>query len=208
MDSNEEYGLKLLERLSYVNWNTTARTYGNNNASLIGLIAEWWNSMSENHWTMDEAPGCYDKQNSKQKQTRCDLILFNDTEPVIAVEVEGTSPLEKLKTLEGYLKPTRKGLDPSRIAMLFLFDSSGSQRKSHDDKAVIMGIQELTRTYPERMAMFIRLYKCRESKGEIHPVRVGTKYNDSVYNLKQTKVSGALYHNGVEVSSSVFWPES
>jgi len=114
--NNKEDVLKLLKNLEHINWNIAARTYGNNDATLVGLIIEWWNSMREDHWAMDGAPGCYEGPNS----IHCDTILFEGGNTFITVEVEGTNPLNKLKTLEGYFKPTREGLKPPKIAMLLL----------------------------------------------------------------------------------------
>ena len=87
----------LLESLTAAQWSTAVRTYGSSHSTLIGLLAAWWIALSPTeHSVLDGAPS-----HGSGNAGWCDLMLCADDVAVGVVEVEGTKPLEKLRTLDG-----------------------------------------------------------------------------------------------------------
>ena len=71
--------------------------YGGSHSTLIGLLAAWWIVLSPTeHSVLDGAPS-----HGSGNAGWCDLMLCATDVAVGVVEVEGTKPLEKLRTLDG-----------------------------------------------------------------------------------------------------------
>ncbi|MBE7420073.1 MAG: hypothetical protein HS128_20410 [Ideonella sp.] len=109
--------LDLLNSLRRANWHVATRTYGSSHATLIGVIADWWVKLEpDQHTVLDGAPSFGDRNAGW-----CDLMLCDGHTPRGVVEVEGTKPLDKLATLEGYFGSKKPSLGEMTFGLLLLY---------------------------------------------------------------------------------------
>ncbi|MBW1997559.1 MAG: hypothetical protein JRJ29_06285 [Deltaproteobacteria bacterium] len=81
-------GQNVLRSLRNVRWNVAGKTYGNNHSTLIGLLVDWWVSVSPDcHWALEGGPA--NGYKGKGVRGQCDGMLCANDEPVGVVEVEG-----------------------------------------------------------------------------------------------------------------------
>lgn len=150
----------IFESLSAVRWPVASHTYGNSHASLIGLLVEWWISLSPDcHTALDGAPS-HGKGNAGQ----ADAVFCRHEEPVGVLEVEGTDHLKKLKSIVKYFDTARPELKSIWFGVLVLYRTApkgtGKKRQyPHVEESVFKSIEERTSTHRGRAIIAIDLDK-------------------------------------------------
>ncbi len=80
----------LLEELTKASWSTAFRTYGNDHATLIGLLVDWWISREpRGRWALEGGPSFGYRARSVRGGGQCDAILGEGELSIGLVEVEG-----------------------------------------------------------------------------------------------------------------------
>jgi hypothetical protein len=81
-------GREILYSLKTVRWDTALRTYGNNHATLIGLLVDWWVSGAPEHrWALESGPT--NGYAAPGVRGQCDALFCCDHAPLGVLEVEG-----------------------------------------------------------------------------------------------------------------------
>jgi hypothetical protein len=105
------------ESLLTANWPLAARTFGSSHATLIGVLADWWFKLDPGaHSVLDGAPS-----HGEGNAGWCDLMLCANALPLGVVEVEGTKPLDKLKTISAYFSSSRPDLSSLDFGLLLVY---------------------------------------------------------------------------------------
>ena len=83
-------GEGLLNGLKNVRWNIAAKTFGNNHATLIGLLVQWWiDSCPEMPQVLEAGPSHGHFKNGVGGGM-CDAVFCDNSNAVGILEVEGT----------------------------------------------------------------------------------------------------------------------
>lgn len=183
----------IFESLSAVRWQVAYRIYGNSHASLIGLLVDWWISLSPDcHTALDGAPS-HGKGNAGQ----ADAVFCRHEEAVGVLEAEGTVPLEKVKSIVKYFETARPKLKSIRFGVLVLYPTAPKGRgKSRQyrkpDESVFDEVKKATLARHGRAIIAIELEKIfeRSQRG----VRAISEY----YSGTLSKVTGVLFTQGKE----------
>src|SRR5437879_6400781 len=118
----------LLEDLITVDWATAAETYGNNHATLIGLIAQWWIKKNPmNRQVLEGAPSVRYENPVKSENVRGhgDAMLCENRVPVGVVEVEGTSYRKAAAKIGGYFTSPKYKTVQFGILLLYVTGATG-----------------------------------------------------------------------------------
>lgn len=110
----------LFSSLGKARWDIAARTFGNSHATLIGILSEWWIRQNYSSHTVLDAPPSHGNGNAGW----CDLILCKDDIPIGVVEVEGTKPDHKIKTLDSYFTTNKKTMSGISFGILLAYPST------------------------------------------------------------------------------------
>ena len=111
----KSYGKSLLKSLANVRWDVAGRTYGNDHATLIGLIIHWWISLSrKDHWALEGGPSFGYRKRGTGRGGKCDAILCNQ-EAAVGVFVEaGCAPDPPTPPIQRPLSSTPRERPPGR----------------------------------------------------------------------------------------------
>lgn len=86
----QEDGLKLFGSLAAARWTTASRTYGNNHATLIGVLVDWWISQDTSYnWVLESGPAVRLPGTGARERRHCDAIFGRGRDAVGVLEVEG-----------------------------------------------------------------------------------------------------------------------
>ena len=113
-------GRNLLNSLKNVRWKVLARTYGNSHSTLIGLLVDWWISMSpEYHSALEGGPtNGYEK---KGVRGQCDAMLCYKNDPVGVLEVEGSRYGETARKIGRFFDAKKVNYKSLKFGILLLY---------------------------------------------------------------------------------------
>lgn len=193
--------LELLASLKFANWSVAARTFGSSHATLIGLMSEWWISLNpDSHTVLDGAPS-FGAGNAGW----CDLMLCNSAGPLGVVEVEGTKPLDKLRTLDGYLKSSKLDLQSLSFCILvayaYFIKGRGASRAypPAESPDVYAESLKLSLRYPTKPVLLVAIDKAVDSNPG--PTRANSPYHLGSVSL----VTGIALADGRELARQSLW---
>ena len=95
--------MNLLDDLMQARWSTAFKTYGNDHATLIGLLIDWWVSSGDNRWAMEAAPRIDVGGKGGTAQRACDGVLFEKGQALGLLEVEGMVYDGKIRNVGDFL---------------------------------------------------------------------------------------------------------
>jgi hypothetical protein len=206
-------GILMMESLVQVPWSVAGRTYGNPEASLTGLVANWWIGLSPKHNEVLEGGLALARardaketpagkgRGGKKKTTAgpaCDLVLCLRGEPIGLVEVESSKPLAALDRLEQLLASGFPELAPVRFAMAVLhaYQPSGKGAERSIPRAwsneVLARAAELSRRFCGKNFVLLRLDKRYER------LEAGVRSLNELYWGALDEVEGVLLRDGEE----------
>lgn len=194
--------LDLLASLHRVNWRVATRTFGSSHATLIGLVSGWWIALDpESHTVLDGAPS-FGTGNAGW----CDLMLCTSDGPRGVVEVEGTKPLDKLKTLEGYFNSSKPDLEPLSFGLLVMYayfiKGRGTSRAypPAESAEVYTEALQLSSRQPAKAIILLAIDKTIDPKP-------GRTRAASPYHLGSVSmVTGIALGGGKELARHPLWP--
>ena len=201
--SNEEQGL--LNQLIEARWQTAARTYGNDHATLIGLIVDWWISLAPDvNSALEGGPG--NTEPTVGERGQCDAMLCKDQKPVIVVEVEGTRIPYTLNKLETYLTSASPHFTPIEAAVLLLYAYQpvgiGKDRGYCEiwTKEMVEPILETSRKCANKPIVIITLDKTYRRQKE------GIRSINEYYFGEPNRIEAHLVLDGIELHNQVLYP--
>lgn len=190
----------MLDELEQVNWRVLLRTYGSFHQTLIGLIASWWNMLSDANWAIDVPPACAMPQGRKH----ADLILGTRREAVVVVEAEGTHYAERLKAIADHLDSDDPCFQPLSHGLVLAYPTSARGRgAARDIKPVptdqlIEQCKIITRERPRKSLVLIDVKKRYEAVGE------GIRARSEYYSGTVSAVRAYEFSGGVAVAQREF----
>ena len=188
----------LVQSLASVQWAVAVRTYGSSHSTLIGLIAAWWVGLSPSeHTVFDGAPS-----HGSGNAGWCDLMLCERDAPVGVVEVEGTKPFEKLRTLGSYFASGKPGLDGIQFGLLAVYayhvKGRGDARRypPAESSEILSAAKRVSLEHPTKALILVALDKVVDKS--LSSLRSSSPYHVGSF----SKVTGVLLVAGNELHRS------
>lgn len=186
--------------LGTVDWKVARQTFGSSHATWIGLLVKWWVDLNpESHWVLDGAPSF-----ATGRAGQGDAILCDSNGPAGVLEVEGSVPIVKIRTIEQYFKKRRPELRSIWFGILLVYSytpfGTGANRNypPADDPSVLDAAREASARNPGCTIIVLFLDK---TFARHNGVRGISEY----YSGTLTKVSGVLFTGGKEIQRSVLF---
>jgi hypothetical protein len=195
---------KILQELQKVRWHVAEKTYGNDHATLIGLLVDWWISLSpKTHTALEGGPS--NGYSRKGMRGQCDALLCDSGLPAGVLEVEGSRCFYTAKKI-GYFfaarYPELKSLQFG-ILVLYAYEPVGigkdRQFPLSEYEETLQEIQSVTKNYRDKTVIVISIDKqyVRQNSG----IRAQNEY----YFGEPSKIQGYLFCNGRRSEPNVFW---
>jgi hypothetical protein len=201
----QRYGESLLHSLKRTRWDVAANTYGNNHATLIGLLVEWWiSSEPQTHRAIESGPS-YGKFPKGKGGGMCDAVFCENSNAVGVLEVEGTRGKLTIEKIGKFFHSGRKDLKTLRFAVVVLYPTGprgrGPEKKMPScwDAEIASWVTEVSQTQPDRPIIVVTLDKLCEPQVE------GIRCRTVCYHSKLMSVQGFAYEGGEEVACNTLW---
>ncbi len=187
---------KRLTSLKKVHWDTAVRTYGNNHSTLIGLLVDWWLSISPKNRVLEGGPTNGYRQKGARGQ--CDALLCEGDNPIGVLEVEGTRHETTVKKVGKFFNAKRKEFRNLSfgIILFYAYEPVGAGRTrtflkpfSSDTKKIVLSV---SKEHPEKSIIVISLEKKYQHMHE------GVRSWNSYYKGEAEKIYGSVFINGKE----------
>jgi hypothetical protein len=195
-------GQQAFDDLSKVSWGVAARTFGNDHATLIGLLIAWWVSEDPStRWAIEGGP------NFKHGQLdggQCDALLCQGEHAVGVLEVEGSRLPYTIDKIGNFFTAEKDDLHSLEFAILLLYscgaEGRGSMRRWQpvmDLKGEVENhIKNLSIKNPDKAIIVITLDKLYERQS------VGIRALSEYYWGKPTELHAKLWKAGHQVQKS------
>lgn len=190
--------------LSKVRWHVAVRTFGNDHSTLIGLLVDWWISLSpDNHIALEGGPG--NDVRGQGVRGQCDALFCTNGQPAGVLEVEGTRYDYTVRKLRTFLTSPRGDLQTIRFGILLLYAyepvGRGTNRhfKEVATQELIQQVESVSRACADKSVILISLDKqyVRQNKG----IRSRNEY----YFGEPSRIEGVLFRGGQRIDSRVFF---
>lgn len=202
-------GRQLLDSLAKARWGIARRTYGNDHATLIGLLVDWWVSVDEAKNSVLEGSPLFDlSDNCTGKKGHCDAVLCHGNNAVGVVEVEGVRQKYTAEKVGSLLASTGIDLKTVRFGILLLYQSGprGHGPKKNFPRAAsleaLTAVAQLSAERPDRDFIVIELEKQIE-----HSLR-GIRAISPYYCGRVSKVHASWYRGGQVRDRRIYAEES
>src|SRR5258708_14182667 len=133
---------ELLGSLENVRWHTALRTFGNNHATLVGLLVDWWISSGEHRWALESGPSFGYRSRDEGGGGQCDAILVEGESSRGVVEVEGSRHVYTIDKIGKYFAAEYQDLKSLEFG-LFLAYTYTIQGRGNERKIIPLPIDEL-----------------------------------------------------------------
>jgi len=162
----DDYGKELLKSLSEFRWQVVFNTFGNDHATLIGLLVDWWVSRDPRNCAIEAGPssGYYSRKKHEDSKKRCDALLCEDDEPVGVVEVEGSKYDHVVGGIDEFFDSKDTNLHPLKFAVLLFYTCTprGRGSKKHFPlpyKNLEGKIAQVASSHPNKFVIVLVLQK-------------------------------------------------
>lgn len=192
-----------LDDIQRVRWHVAARTFGNAHSTLVGLLVDWWISLSPEHHTAIES-GPTNGYAELGKRGQCDALFCSDGDPLGLLEVEGIRLIETANKIGYFFDAKRPHLEALEFAVFLIYSYNptgiGSQRlfaPAITDE-VMATIREVTRTHPGKSVAVIGLDKAFDRH------RTGVRALNEWYMGSPSRIHGSLLRDGEQIDQATF----
>ena len=186
---------RLLNNLKDARWHVALRTFGNDHATLIGLLVDWWISNDpDRHWVVEAGPS-----SRGEKRGRCDAVFCVDSSAVGVLEVEGTRYNETLEKIGDFFTSEESDLQSLRFGIFLGYPISARGRgKARKVPPLPLDCWEriakqLTAEHIGKDLVILAL----EKKWE--PKVLGLRTRNQYYKCRPTKIHGVQCRDGRKV---------
>ena len=198
-------GVNLLNSLKDTKWDVAANTYGNNHATLIGLLVDWWISLApETHQAIESGPS-YGHFKKGVGGGMCDAIFCENSNAIGVLEVEGTRGELTIKKIGKFFASPLNDLKTLKFAVAVLYPVAPKGRDLQramppaQDAATLTMVTMVSRKHSDKLIIVVTLDKVYER--QVEGIRNRTDY----YKSKLSSVHGFVYEGGKEAASSTLW---
>ena len=200
-------GNDVLKSLRVIRWDVAANTYGNNHATLIGLLVEWWVSLEPGtHRAVESGPthGRFPRGLGGEK---CDAVFCENYTAGGVLEVEGLRIGRTIEKIGKFLDSKLDDLKTLRFAVALLYPATPLRGRGCErnlipcwDEKVRLLVEGVSRKHCGKPIIVVTLDKVYER--QVEGIRRRTEY----YQSKLKLVRGFVYEGGKEVASDTLWP--
>jgi hypothetical protein len=187
--------MDLIHELAKVRWSTAFRTRGNDHATLIGLIVDWWVQNGSGYYALESAPTVGEMRNGLKDGHACDAILVQNNVSKYLLEVEGTRYTETLWKMKKYFTSAQKDLETLEVGIFvgYATKASGRGKKRQvtplPEEHWIKTAKEVSRNCDDKEIIIIGLEKEWEPT-EVGPFSRSPYYQCSPYQVWAVSVRG------------------
>ena len=112
----------ILEDLSRVRWQVVLRTFGNDHATLIRMLVDWWITHDPSHnWVLEGGPSFKLPGTGMTGGDQCDAVFCRGAQAVGILEVEGTRHKYTIQKVRRYFQSPDPTLKDLRFAVVVLY---------------------------------------------------------------------------------------
>lgn len=195
-----------LEEFDKVRWETALRTYGNNHSTLIGLLVDWWVTLSRNNFALESGPSSNHMPKGKGRG-QCDIMFGEKVEEkdqaVGVAEVEGSIE-EKwdrcVKKIDRFFE-NYKSLQFA-ILLIYPYQPTGRGKNRQvaliDPRTLVPLVNDLSKKRPSKGIVVIIVSK--QFNRDLKGIRARNDY----YKCTPTTIKGFLSVNGDRISTKTF----
>jgi hypothetical protein len=201
----ERSGESLLSSLKNTRWDVAANTYGNNHATLIGLLVEWWiSSEPETHRAIESGPS-YGHFAKGLGGGMCDALFCEKSDAIGVLEVEGTRGEHTIEKIGRFFASPCDDLKTLRFAVAVLYPTGprgrGPDKKMAScwDAEIASRVREVSQAHPDRPVIVVTLNKDYDRQVE------GIRCRTVCYQSKLMSVQGCAYEGGKEGTPKTLW---
>ena len=201
---------KILRDLQTARWDVAGKTFGNNHATLIGLLVDWWISLSPaTHTALESGPS--NGYSRKGMRGQCDALLCNNELPVGVLEVEGSRYLYTAKKIGYFFAARYQELESLQFGILVLYtyepDGIGKDRNlplTENDAETLEEVRSITEDYRDKTVVVI----CIDKKYNRQLIGIRAEKGNGYYFGEPFKIQGFLFRNGRKLKSKTFWEKA
>lgn len=194
-----------LDNLHHADWETAFKTFGNNHATLIGLLVQWWIRLSpETHTVMESGPATGYKEKGKRGQ--CDALFCANNSAVGVLEVEGMRPIETARKIGYFFDGKYTEIQTIAFGILLVYPCvpTGRGVNRHFPPAitgsVVNIIREVSLGHQQQQIVLLGLDKRFER------CRTDIRSRNPYYQGVPSGISGQLWQNGIKESETTYLP--
>jgi hypothetical protein len=196
---------KILKSLKKVHWDTAVRTYGNNHSTLIGLLVDWWLSLSAKNRVLEGGPT--NGYHQKGARGQCDALLCEGDNPIGVLEVEGTRHETTIKKVGKFFNAKRQEFRTVSfgIILFYAYEPVGTGRMrtffkpfNSNAKKIVLSV---SKEHPEKSIVVISLEKKYQQRHE------GVRSWNPYYKGEAEKIYGSVFINGKEIFKLSFYEQ-
>ncbi len=197
-------GSQILADLTGVPWEFAARVYGNDHATLIGLLVSWWVGQAPTHrWAIEGGPTNGYRGSGKRGQ--CDALLCENESPVGVLEVEGSRfdfTIKKISRLfDGKYAEIRTF--QFAILLLYTYEARGRGKDRGYDRVgsdeILQSVARVSKEHRAKSIVVVTLDKTFER--EVAPIRRRNEY----YRGAPSHIEGRLFVEGRLAEKHVYF---
>ncbi|NQU21243.1 MAG: hypothetical protein HQ567_08170 [Candidatus Nealsonbacteria bacterium] len=188
--------LFLFDDLHRADWTTAARTFGNDHATLIGILTQWWIRLSPSTHTVIEA-GPTNGYREKGKRGQCDALFCSSDSPVGVLEVEGSRPIETALKIGYFFDGVYPEIQTLTFGILLVYSYTPTGRGEHRifpaaiTERIAETVCQVSRRHPEKEIVLLGLDKTYERR------RDGIRSRNEYYMGVPSLIQGQLWRNGI-----------
>jgi hypothetical protein len=191
----------IFQSLSSARWRTAGRTFGSSHSTLIGLFVDWWINCDPDRNTALDGPPSHGSGNAGQG----DAVLCASDIPAGVLEVEGTQPLDKVRSIGNYFSTPRDELRSIWFGILLLYSyaPTGRGKDRHYPSAeiptVVEAAKQVTREQSTKSIIIVTLDK------QFSRIPCGVRSLSDYYSGTTNKIAGVLLQDGTETDRRVYF---
>ena len=154
---------EFLDTFNSARWRTAIRTYGNDHSTLVGLLVDWWVTLSPQNFALESGPS-FGRRPKGKGRGNCDAILGENDHEVGILEVEG--PVEKkwawcVEKIKGFFDEFKS----LQFAILLVYPygpkGRGDERRVEpiDGGKILSQVKPISEQYPDKGIVVITIDK-------------------------------------------------
>jgi len=201
-------GEGLLNSLKNVRWDVAANTYGNNHATLIGLLVEWWiSSEPETHRAVEAGPS-HGQFARGVGGGLCDAIFCEKDDAIGILEVEGTRYEPTIEKIGKFFASSLDDMKTLRFAVAVFYPTGpkgrGAERTMPScwNAEISSMVIKVSREHSDKPIVVVAIDKVYERHVG------GVRRRNDYYKSNLSMVRGFVYEAGKQVASNVLWDGS
>ena len=199
----------LISDLANVDWGVAVNTYGNDHATLIGLLVRWWISgHTGRYWAVEGGPSFRHHKRGTPGGGQCDALLCKDETAVGIVEVEGTRGEYTIKKVGDFFGSDYEDLGYLEFAIILVYAYTPVKQGDKRDflpcatPEVLTAIRSVSAKYPAKDVVLITLEKTYSRPPP------GIRRRNEYYCGTPSEIRGVLFRGGQESESQVYYSQS